>query len=216
MASVPLTEQVVSTDWLLLNLQEVRLSDEQFVALCADNRELHLELTAQKELLIMTLPGGKTGRRNSIISTRLGNWAEKDGAGITFVPGTLFELPNGAKRAPDASWLRLKRWNTLTEEQKEGIPPLCPDFVVELMSPSDQRPVRFKMVQAKMAEYIENGVHLGWLIDPFEKKVYVYRPRKRVQCLESPATLYGDPIQDLFFRSARSCSSRCCSMRSGD
>ena len=131
MASVPLTEQDVSADWLVLNLQEVRLSDEQFVALCADNRELHLELTAQKELVIMTLPGGKTGRRNDII---------------------------------------------------------------ELMSPSDRRPVRFRMAQAKMAEYIENGAQLGWLIHPFEKKVYVYRPRKRVQCLETPATLYGDPI----------------------
>src|SRR6266581_4078991 len=109
MASVPLTEQDVSGDWLVLNLQEVRLSDEQFVALCADNRELHLELTAQKELVIMTLPGGKTGRRNSIISARLENWAQKDGTGITFAPLTLFELPNGAKRAPDASWLRLNR-----------------------------------------------------------------------------------------------------------
>ena len=131
MASVPLTEQDVSADWLVLNLQEVRLSDEQFVALCADNRELHLELTAQKELVIMTLPGGKTGRRNDII---------------------------------------------------------------ELMSPSDRRPRSFRMVQAKMAEYIENGAQFGWLIDPFEKKVYLYRPRKPVECLESPASLYGDPI----------------------
>src|SRR5437870_5057110 len=194
MASVPLTEQDVSADWLVLNLQEVRLSDEQFVALCADNRELHLELTAQKELVIMTLPGGKTGRRNDIISRYLANWADKDKTGITFAPLTLFELPNGAKRAPDASWLRRKAWDALTDEQKEGIPPLCPEFVVELMSPSDRRPVRFRMAQAKMAEYIENGAQLGWLIDPFEKKVYVYRPRKRVQCLESPASLYGDPI----------------------
>jgi Uma2 family endonuclease len=194
MPSVPLTEQDVSADWLVLNLQEVRLSDEQFVALCADNRELHLELTAQKELVIMTLPGGKTGRRNDIISRYLANWADKDKTGITFSPLTLFELPNGAKRAPDASWLRLKRWNALTDEQKEGIPPLCPDFVVELMSPSDRRPVRFRMVQAKMTEYVENGAQLGWLIDPFEKKVYVYRPRKRVQCLQTPANLCGDPI----------------------
>ena len=194
MARVPLTEQSVAEDWLILNLENVAFSDEQFIELCADNRELHLELTAQKELVIMTLPGGKTGRRNSIISARLENWAQKDGTGITFAPLTLFELPNGAKRAPDASWLRLNRWNALTDEQKESIPPLCPDFVVELMSPSDRGPVRFRMAQAKMAEYIENGAQLGWLIDPFEKKVYVYRPRKRVQCLESPASLYGDPI----------------------
>src|SRR2546427_1758031 len=194
MMSVPLTEQDVSPDWLVLSLQEVRLSDGQFVALCADNRELHLELTAQKELVIMTLPGGKTGRRNDIISRYLANWADKNKSGIMFAPLTLFELPNAAKRAPNASWLRRKRWDALTDEQKESIPPLCPDFVVELMSPSDRGPVRFRMAQSKMGEYIENGAQLGWLIDPFEKKVYVYRPRKRVQCLESPATLYGDPI----------------------
>ena len=194
MASVPLTEQTVADDLVILNVEKVALSDEQFVELCADNRELHLELTAQKELVIMTLPGGKTGRRNSIISRYLANWADKDKSGITFAPLTLFELANAAKRAPDASWLRLKRWDALTDEQKEGIPALCPDFVVELMSPSDRRPVRFRMVQTKMAEYMENGAQLGWLIDPFEKRVYVYRPRKRVQCLETPATLYGDPI----------------------
>src|SRR5437870_3112138 len=141
MASVPLTEQDVSADWLVLNLQEVRLSDEQFVALCADNRELHLELTAQKELVIMTLPGPKTGRQNDVISRRLGNWAEKDGTGITFSSLTLFALPNGAKRAPDASWLKREKFDALTEKQKEGLSsPLCPDFVVELMSPSDRRP----------------------------------------------------------------------------
>src|SRR5262245_8639537 len=194
MPSIPLIEREVSADWLVLNLQEVRLSDEQFVALCADNRELHLELTAQKELVIMSPPGGKTGRRNEVICTHLAIWADKDGTGITFASGTLFELPNGAKRAPDASWLRLERWNALTDDQKEKIPPLCPEFVVELMSPSDRRPVRFKIVQAKMGEYIENGAQLGWLIDPFEKKVYVYWPRKRVQCLENPNSLYGDPI----------------------
>jgi Uma2 family endonuclease len=194
MASVPLTEQEVAADWLVLNFENVGFSDEQFVALCADNRELHLELTAQKELVIMTLPGGKTGRRNDIICRRLGNWAESDGTGITFSPFTPFVLPNGARRVPDASWLRCEKWDTLTDEQKEGLPPLCPDFVVELMSPSDRRPVRFRMLQAKMAEYVENGAQLGWLIDPFQKKVYIYRPGEAVQCLESPTTLYGDPV----------------------
>src|SRR5437667_2784427 len=128
MASVPLTEQDVGGDWLVLNLQEVRLSDEQFVALCADNRELHLEFTAQKELVIMTLPGGKTGRRNAIISRRLEDWSEKDGTGITFSPLTLFALPNGARRAPDASWLKKQRWEVLTDEQQDRLTPLCPDF----------------------------------------------------------------------------------------
>ena len=134
MARGPLTEEEVIADSLILNLETVGLSDEQFFQLCLDNRELHLELTAQKELVIMTLPGGKTGRRNEIICRRLGNWAEQDGTGITFVPLTLFILPSGAKRAPDASWLRRERWDTLTDEQQEKAPPLCPDFVVELMS----------------------------------------------------------------------------------
>jgi len=135
MARGPLTEEEVIADSRVLNLETVGLSDEQFFQLCLDNRELHLELTAQKELVIMTLPGGKTGRRNEIICRRLRNWAEQDGTGITFVPLTLFILPNGAKRAPDASWLRRERWDSLTAEQQEKAPPLCPDFVVELVEP---------------------------------------------------------------------------------
>ena len=192
MARGPLTEEEVIADSLVLNVETVGLSDEQFFQLCLDNRELHLELTAQKELVIMTLPGGKTGRRNEIICRRLGNWAEQDGTGITFVPLTLFILPSGAKRAPDASWLRRERWDTLTDEQQEKAPPLCPDFVVELMSRSDRR--KLKMLQSKMAEYIDNGAQLGWLIDPFNKNVYIYRPGKSVQRLENPATIHGDSV----------------------
>ena len=113
MATIPLVEQEVAADMVVLNLQNVALSNEQFVELCADNRELQFELTARKELVIMTPPGGKTGRRNTRISYRLEEWAEKNGTGITFSPGTLFHLPNGAKRAPDASWVRLERWQAL-------------------------------------------------------------------------------------------------------
>jgi len=173
MASIPLIEEQVGEDFLLLNVENVGLSDEQFFELCSDNRELCLELTAQKELIIMTLPGAKTMRRNTALSTDLENWARQDGTGITFAHDTLFHLPNGAKRGPDASWVRNERWDTLTDEQQEKIPPFCPDFVVELMSPSDKRPVRFRMPQAKMNEYMANGAQLGWLIDPFNRKVYV-------------------------------------------
>ena len=194
MARVPLTEEQVTEDFVVLNVEKVGLSDEQFVELCSDNRELHLELTAQKELVIMSPPGGKTGRRATIICNDLENWAKRDGRGITFVPFTLFALPNGAKRAPDASWVSREKWNSLTDAQQEGIPPLCPDFVVELMSPSDKRPVRFRMLQAKMKEYIANGAQLGWLIDPFKKNVYVYRPRKPVEFVENPTTIHGDPV----------------------
>jgi len=194
MASVPLTEEQVAEDLVVLNLEKVGLSDDQFFELCSDNRDFHLELTAQKELLIMSPPGGKTGRRNEAITTDLAIWARQDGTGVTFTTGTLFHLPNGAKRAPDGSWVRREKWVALTDEQQEKIPRLCPDFVVELMSPSDRRPVRFRMVQAKMDEYIANGAQLGWLIDPFQKSVYIYRPGKPVECLKNPATIDGDPI----------------------
>jgi len=106
MARVPLTEQSVADDWLILNLENVAFSDEQFIELCADNRELCFELTAQKELVIMTPPGPKTGRRLAMICTDLENWSRANGTGITFATDTIFTLPNGAKRGPDASWLR--------------------------------------------------------------------------------------------------------------
>ena len=194
MASVPLTEEQVTEDLVVLNVEKAGLSDDQFIELCSDNRDFHLELTAQKELLIMTPPGPKTGRRNEVISTDLAIWARQNGTAITFAPSTLFRLPNGAMRALDASWLRREKWDALTDEQQEKIPPFCPDFVVELMSPSDRGPLRFRMLQAKMDEYIANGAELGWLIDPFQKNVYVYRPGKPAECFENPATLYGDPI----------------------
>jgi Uma2 family endonuclease len=193
MTRVPLTEEQVAEDWLVLNVENVRLTDEQFVDLCVDNREFVFELTAQKELVIMPLPGPKTSRRNTIISTRLENWAEKDGTGIAFGP-TLFALPNGARRAPDACWLRREQWDALTVEEQERLSPLRPDFVLELMSPSDRRPARFRMLQAKMAEYVANGARLGWLIDPFKKNVYVYRPGEPVCCLKNPATIHGEPV----------------------
>jgi Uma2 family endonuclease len=194
MATIPLIEEQVGEDFVVLNVENVGLSDDQFVELCSDNRELLFELTAQKELIIMTPPGGKTGQRNCALSTDLAIWARQDGKGVTFSANTIFYLANGAKRGPDASWVKKERWNALTPEQQEKAPPFCPDFVAELMSPSDKRPVRFRMVQAKMNEYIANGAQLGWLIDPFKKTIYVYRPGENVQVLDNPKTLSGDPV----------------------
>jgi len=194
MASVPLTEEQVTDVFLVLNLEHVGLTDEQFVELCSDNDEFHLELTAQKELVIMTLPPLGTGRRNTTISTDLEIWSRENGSGITFGPLTMFALPNGARRAPDASWVRRERWDALSKEEQEKLTTFFPDFVVELMSRSDRRPVRFRMLQAKMAEYIANGAQLGWLIDPYKKRVYVYRPNEPVECVENPETVSGDPV----------------------
>ena len=138
----------------------------------------------------MTPPGGRTSNRNSIITTELTIWARKDGTGLTFDSACLFRLPNGANRSPDAAWVRRERWDTLSAEEQEKAVPLCPDFVVELMSPSD----RLKMVQEKMDEYIANGARLGFLIDPYEKRVHIYRQGQPVQHLDQPLAVSGDPV----------------------
>ena len=194
MTTIPLTEEQVAEDLLILNVANVGLTDEQLIELCGDNRELCFELTARKELVIMTLPGPGTGRRNSTICTDLEIWARANGRGITCGPATLFTFKNGAKRGPDASWLKREAFDALTPEERDKLPMVCPSFVVELMSPSDQRPYRFRMLQAKMAEYIENGVELGWMIDPYKKEVHIYRPGLAVEILENPPTISGDPV----------------------
>ena len=175
---------------LTLDVKSAGLTDEQFYQLCADNRELRLELTAERELVIMPPTGGETGRRNNRLTQRLANWAEKDGTGEAFESSTGFNLPNGAKRSPDASWIQRSRWESLTKAQREEFIPLCPEFVVELRSRKD----RLSTLQAKMEEYIQNGAELGWLIDPRSKRVYVYRSGRPVECLENPSTLSGEPV----------------------
>jgi Uma2 family endonuclease len=175
---------------LTLDVKSAGLTDEQFYRLCADNRELRLELTAERELVIMPPTGGETGRRNTRLTQRLANWAEKDGTGEAFDSSTGFNLPNAAMRSPDASWVRRSQWDSLTRAQREEFIPACPDFVAELRSRKD----RLRTLQAKMEEYIENGAELGWLIDPGTKRVYVYRPGRPVECLDAPSTLNGAPV----------------------
>jgi len=173
-----------------LNVRGVIVTDEQFELLCRENPELRFELTAQKELVIMPPTGFETGRRNMRLGRHLDVWAETDGTGIAADSSTLFLLPNGAKRSPDASWVRQERVNTLTKDQREGPLPLCPDFVLELRSPTD----RLADLHEKMQEYLDNGVHLGLLLDPFEKHVYVYRPGQPVETFDNPETVSGDPV----------------------
>jgi len=174
---------------LTLNVRSIGLTDKQFYRLCQDNPEFRFELTAQRELVIMPPTGSKTGWRNSKLNQRLANWAELDGTGLPFDSSTGFTLPNRAKRSPDAAWVRRERWEALSEEQQEGFAPLCPDFVAELRSPEDS----LTALQDKMTEYIENGAQLGWLIDPRQRRVYLYRPGQPEECLEHPATIRGDP-----------------------
>ena len=175
---------------LTLSLRSVELSEAQFDRLCRDNPDLRLELTAQKALVIMSPSGSKTGWRNARLTQRLANWAEQDGTGLAFDSSAGFTLPNGAKRGPDAAWLRRARWEALSEEAQESFAPLCPDFVVELRSPHD----RLAMLQEKMVEYMDNGAPLGWLIDPPARRVFIYRPGQLVECLEDPAILSGAPL----------------------
>jgi Uma2 family endonuclease len=166
------------------------LSEEEFLQFCGANPELRIERTAGGDLEIMPPTGGGTGKRNFRLTVRFGNWVEADGTGVGFDSSTGFTLPNGAKRSPDLAWVRRPRWEALTEGEQERFPPLCPDFVVELRSPSDP----LEKLQEKMEEYLANGAQLGWLIDPIERRVYVYRSDEPVVCLNDPRQIAGDPL----------------------
>jgi len=180
---------------LTVNLQSVlELTDEQFFQICQANRDLKFERTASGELIIMPPTGGETGNKNARITQQLMNWTDADGTGIAFDSSTCFKLPNGADRSPDASWIKLERWDALTEEEKQKFPPISPDFIIELLSPNDS----LKVAQEKMREYIDNGVRLGWLINRKLRQVEIYRQGKEVKVLESPVTLSGEDVLEGF------------------
>ncbi|MDZ7960599.1 MAG: Uma2 family endonuclease [Aulosira sp. DedQUE10] len=168
----------------------IDLTDEQFFQLCQKNRDYRFERTASGEILIMPPTGSDTGRRNVKITTQIDIWNSESSLGEVFDSSTGFILPNGAERSPDASWVRIDRWNVLTPAQQEKFAPICPDFVVELRSPSDF----LKDLQDKMREYIENGALLGWLIDRKNKCVEIYRPGKDVEILDNPVSLSGEDV----------------------
>jgi Uma2 family endonuclease len=181
----------VETDRFLLHLRPViELTDDQLFELCQINQELWIERTAEGDLVIMPPEGWETSSRSANLVTLLTQWAWQDSTGVTSGSSGGFILPNGAMRAPDAAWVLRSRLAPLTAEQKQKFLRLCPDFVVELRSPSD----RLNTAQAKMQEYIDNGARLGWLIDPGSRVVYVYRPNQTVERLENPAAISGDPV----------------------
>ncbi len=166
------------------------LTDDRLYEFCRLNRELRIERTARGELSIMAPTGGDSSDRNAKIAFQLRRWAKRDGTGRTFDSSRGFRLPNGAVRSPDASWVASARLATLTDEQREAFIPLCPDFVVELRSPSDS----LSALRDKMAEYIENGARLGWLIDPPGRQVFVNRPDSPPERLEAPASVAADSV----------------------
>jgi Uma2 family endonuclease len=172
----------------------VGLTDEQFYQLCVVNEEWRLELTAQGELIIMPPVGGETSIRNSALTAQLAIWNRQANLGKVFASSTEFRLPNGAKRSPDVSWVKLERWEALLPEDRKRFPPLCPDFVIELRSETDS----LKELRTKMQEYRDNGALLGWLIDPQTPLVEIYRPARDVETInfsfEEPPTLSGEDV----------------------
>ncbi len=168
----------------------VQMNDDQLFEFCHRNPDLRIERTAEGDLILMSPATPESGRRNAQLTRLLANWAEVDGTGIVFDSSSGFTLPNQAMRAPDVSWIKQERWQALSQADKEKFSPICPDFVVELRSLSDS----LKTLQEKMQEYIDNGALLGWLIDPKNRKVYVYRPDQDVEILNDPESLIGDPV----------------------
>ena len=167
----------------------VEMDDEQFFHFCRVNRDLRIERTAGGEIEIMPPTGWDTGRRNMAIAGQLWMWAQRDGTGSATDSSTGFNLPDGATRAPDAAWVRRERLAGISAEQRQRFLPLCPDFVIELRSPSDS----LDALRDKMKEYMKNGARLGWLLDAPEKRCYVYRPGIEVELLENPAILSAEP-----------------------
>jgi Uma2 family endonuclease len=168
----------------------IDISDEQFYQLCTQNPETQFERNCDGEILIMPPTGGETGRRNTNLIVQLAIWNQQAQLGEVFDSSTGYKLPNGANRSPDVSWIQQERWDSLTSEQKEKFIPLAPDFVLELMSPTDY----LVNIQAKMKEYLENKVKLGWLINPQAKQVEIYRLGQEAELLDSPRLISGEDI----------------------
>ena len=182
---------VSDNNYLVLQMSPVwEMNADNFFDFCQLNSHLRIERNATGKLIIMPPTGSETGNRNFKLIQQLANWTDRDGSGIGFDSSAGFILPNGATRSPDASWIKLTRWNSLSTEQKSKFAPICPDFVVELRSPSDS----LEVLQEKMQEYIDNGASLGWLIDRSAKQVYIYTPDAEVKCLDNPQTLNGNPL----------------------
>lgn len=169
----------------------MQMTDEQFFEFCQINSDLRIERNKLREISIMPPTGSETGNRDARIIQQLMNWADEDETGIAFSSSTGFTLSTGAERSPDASWIRLERWNALSPEQQQKFAPICPDFVVKLRSPSDN----LRPLQEKMEEYMrEPGVQLGWLIDRKHSRIYIYRPGMTEECLENLNSISGDPV----------------------
>lgn len=175
---------------IFLNLATVELTDEQFYRLCQSNRELQLERTAKGELVIMPPVGGTSGNQEAGLISLVWLWNQQAGLGKVFSSSTIFKLPQGGDRSPDVAWIKLDRWASLTSEAQEKFPPICPDFVIELKSRTDT----LKPLQEKMQEYLNSGLRLGWLINPQDEEVEIYRPDQAVEIVKFPVSLLGEDV----------------------
>lgn len=181
---------MITSEPITLSFKNVTLSDDQFYQLCQDNENWQLERTAQGELMIMPPVGGLSGSREADWNADLVIWNRQTQLGRVFSSSTIFRLPNGAARSPDVAWVKCDRWESLTLEEQEKFPPLCPDFVIELRSRTDS----LVQLQEKMQEYLNNGLQSGWLINPQEQEVEIYRPNQAVEIVQLPITLSGEKV----------------------
>ncbi|MBO1072487.1 MAG: Uma2 family endonuclease [Dolichospermum sp. DEX189] len=175
---------------LKLNFNTVNFTDEQFYQLCQKNSDLKFERTSTGELIIMPPVGGESGNREAEFIIDLGIWNRQTGLGYTFSSSTIFKLPNGSDRSPDAAWIKKERWEALTPEQKSKFPPIAPDFVIELRSATDD----LKTLRQKMQEYMDAGVQMGWLINPQQQQIEIYRLGKDAELRNLPTELLGEEI----------------------
>ncbi|HAG84361.1 MAG TPA: hypothetical protein DCL61_25200 [Cyanobacteria bacterium UBA12227] len=175
----------------VLNLEPITtLTREQFFQLCQANPDLQLERSLSGELIIVTPIGGEGGNQEASLIIKVGVWNQQTQLGVVFSSQTVFSLPGGSDRSPDVAWVELQRWQRLSQEEREGFPPICPDFVIELRSRSD----RLKPLQNKMQEYLASGLRLGWLINPKDKQVEIYRQGKEVEVVGIPVVLSGEDV----------------------
>jgi Uma2 family endonuclease len=181
---------MIADELVILNIKNVDLTDEQFYQLCQVNENWRLEQTAQGELLIMPPVGAISGNRESEFNADVVIWNRQTQLGKVFSSSTIFTLPNGSKRSPDVAWIANDRWEALTLEEQEKFSPICPDFVIELRSRTDS----FNKLQEKMQEYLNSGLRLGWLIDPQNQQVEIYRQNQAKEIRGLPTTLSGENI----------------------
>jgi Uma2 family endonuclease len=176
---------------MVLQMQpDVMMTDDQFFDFCQLNRDFRIERNVFGDLLIMSPTGSETDERNFDLIGQLWIWTKQNGTGVGFGSSGGFTLPNGAIKSPDAAWIKRSLWEAIPAEQRKKFAPICPEFVIELRSETDN----LKLLQDKMQEYIDNGTELGWLIDRKQRKVFIYRPQLPVEELDHPLTLSGENV----------------------